>query len=242
MEPKGPTLRLLIVDDEPLARRRIASLVRDDHDVEIVGSAASGEEALRIVPRQNIDLIFLDVQMTKMDGFEFLRALNQDPAPAVIFVTAYDEHAIKAFDAQALDYLLKPFDEDRFRKALLRAKKQIEKRRTPKALHRVALKLADRWLFVKADEIDWIEAEGKYARLHIGGSSYLRRESLQQLESQLDPNLFVRIHRSTMVNVDRIKEVRAMFHGDYEAVLRDGTRLTVSRRYRSKLQAVVGSF
>jgi len=186
--------------------------------------------------------VFLDIQMPRMDGFEFLRSLKQDPAPVVIFVTAFDDHAIKAFDAQALDYLLKPFDNDRFQTALLRAKKQIEKRVTPKALHRMAVRLADKWLFLKTTDIDWIEAEGKYARLHVGASSYLRREALRELESQLDSDLFVRIHRSTLVNVDRIREVRALFHGDYEAILHDGTRLTVSRRYRSKLQAVVGAF
>ncbi len=235
-------IRVLIVDDEHLARRRVASLLKSERDVEIVGSVGSGSEALRVVEKQDVDLIFLDIQMPKMDGFEFLRTLNLDPAPAVIFVTAFDDHAIRAFDAQALDYLLKPYDEERFRKALLRARKQLEKRPTPKALHRMAVKLADKWLFVKADEIDWIEAEGKYARLHVGGTSYLRREALLQLESQLDSNTFVRIHRSTIVNIDRIREIHALFHGDFEAVLRDGTRLTVSRRNRFKLQSLVGAF
>ena len=242
MELKRGKIRVLIVDDEHLARRRIAALLRDDHDVDIVATASNGAEALRITEKQDVDLILLDVQMPKMDGFEFLRALNQDPAPAIIFVTAYDEHAIRAFEAQALDYLLKPFDEDRFQKALLRAKKHIEKRTTPAALHRMAVKLADKWLLLKSEEIDWIEAEGKYTRLHVGASSYLRREALHQLESQLDANLFVRIHRSIIVNIDRIREVRSLFHGDYEAILRDGKRLTVSRRYRSKLQSLVGTF
>jgi two-component system LytT family response regulator len=235
-------IRALIVDDEHLARRRVASLLKDERDVEVVGSVGSGVEALKLIEKQDVDLIFLDIQMPKMDGFEFLRALQLDPAPVVIFITAFDDHAIQAFEAQALDYLLKPYDEERFRKALARARKQLEKRSSPKALHRMAVKLADRWLFVKADEIDWIEAEGKYARLHVGPATYLRRDGLQQMESQLDPNVFVRIHRSTIVNVDRIREVRALFHGDFEAVLRDGTCLTVSRRYRARLQSLVGSF
>ncbi len=222
-------------DDEHLARRRIASLLKDERDVEVIGMASSGEEALRILEKQNVDLIFLDVRMPKMDGFELLRALDQEPAPVIIFVTAFDEHAIRAFDEQALDYLLKPYDEERFHKALNRARKQVRKREAPKAVNRMAVKLEDRWLFLKVEDIDWIEAEGKYARLHVRGSSYLRRETLRQLESQLDAEVFVRIHRSIIVNLDRIREVRAMFHGDCEAILRDGTKLTVSRRYRSRL-------
>ncbi len=232
----------LIVDDEPLARRRSASLLRGQRDLVIAGDVSSGMEALRVMEKQNIDLIFLDIQMPGMDGFEFLQTINQDPAPAVIFVTAFDDHAIRAFDAQALDYLLKPFDDERFHKALDRAITRIRKPITPRALHRMAVKLSDKWMLLKTDEIDWIEAEGKYTRLHVGSSSYLRREALRQLEAQLDSAVFVRIHRSTVVNVDRIREVRALFHGDYEAVLSDGTRLTVSRRYRSKLHSLVGPF
>lgn len=236
-------IHVLIVDDEHLARRRVAALLHGESDVEVVASVGSAAEALRVVEKTEVDLIFLDVQMPQMDGFEFLRVLDMDPAPAVIFVTAFDEHAIRAFDAQALDYLLKPYDEDRFRRALSRARKQLEKRTvTRKTLNRMAVKLADKWLLVKADEIDWIEAEGKYARLHVGATTYLRRDTLQQLESELDSSVFVRIHRSTIVNIDRIKEVHALFHGDFEVVLRDGARLTVSRRYRPRLQSVVGVF
>jgi two-component system, LytTR family, response regulator len=235
-------IRTLIVDDEHLARRRIASLLKNDSDIEVVGSAGSADEALRIMESQDVDLIFLDIQMPRTDGFEFLRAIPQEPGPAVIFVTAFDQHAVRAFDEQAIDYLLKPYDEERFRKALSRAKKQIERHAEPKTKNRIAVRLGEKWLLIRSVEIDWIEAEGKYTRLHVGGSSYLRREGLSQMEAELDAGTFVRIHRSTIVNVDRIREVRALFHGDYEAVLHDGTKLTVSRRYRSKLQSLVGSF
>ncbi len=235
-------IRTLIVDDEHLARRRIASLLKTDPDIEVVGSAASAEDGLRIMEAQEVDLVFLDIQMPRTNGFEFLRAIPQEPAPAVIFVTAFDEHAVRAFDEQAVDYLLKPYDDERFRKALRRAKKQIAKRVTPKAKSRIAVRVGEKWLFIKSEDIDWIEAEGKYTRLHVAGSTYLRREGLAQMESELDAATFVRIHRSTVVNIDRIREIRALFHGDYEAVLHDGTKLTVSRRYRAKLQSLVGSF
>jgi two-component system, LytTR family, response regulator len=228
-------IRVLIIDDEHLARRRIASLLRNDRDVEVIGMAASSREALRILEKEDADLIFLDIQMPGMDGFEFLGSLQQDPPPVVVFVTAFDEHAIRAFEAQALDYILKPYDEERFQKALNRAKRLVKKREPKKPLHRLSVKVGDKWVFVRLDDVDWIEAEGKYARLHTATSSYLLRGGLQQLESQLDGERFLRIHRSAIVNVDRIREIRALFHGDSEAILRDGTRLTVSRRYRSNL-------
>jgi two-component system LytT family response regulator len=228
-------IRVLIVDDEHLARRRIAALLKNDPEVEVIGMAANAREALRFLEKEDADLIFLDIQMPGMDGFAFLKSLQQDPPPVVVFVTAFDEHAVRAFEAQALDYILKPYDEERFQKALSRAKKLVEKRQPKKTLQRLPVKVGDKYVFVRIDDVNWIEAEGKYARLHTRTSSYLLRGGLQQLESQLDSERFLRIHRSAIVNVDRIREIRTLFHGDSEAILQDGTRLTVSRRYRSNL-------
>jgi two-component system LytT family response regulator len=253
----GPPIRVLIVDDEPLARRRLKGLLARDAEVEVVGSCAGGAEALRLTREESPDLIFLDVQMPRMDGFEFLRALGPDRRPRIIFVTAHDQYALQAFDVHALDYLLKPFDDERFGLALRRAKEQLHEhaeaapdsrvesllealRSKSSGLDRVLVKADGRAFFVRTDEIDWIEAEGKYVRLHAGQQSYLLRAGISELELQLEPKKFLRIHRSTIVNVERIKEMRPWFHGEYEVVLNDGTRLRLSRRYRSKLKEVAG--
>jgi two-component system LytT family response regulator len=250
-------IRVLVVDDEPLARRRLKGLLARDREVEVVGSCAGGAEGLRLAREESPDLIFLDVQMPRMDGFEFLRALDVEQRPQVIFVTAHDHYALQAFEVYALDYLLKPFDDERFERALRRAKERLlgqtesapdprveslldALRSKPDSLDRVLVKAGGKAFFVKTEEIDWVEAEGKYVRLHAGRESHLLREGIGELELQLEPRKFLRIHRSTIVNVERIKEMHPWFHGDYEVVLHDGTRLQLSRRYRSRLKEIAG--
>jgi two-component system LytT family response regulator len=252
---RRPPIRVLIVDDEPLARRRLKGLLRDDREVEVVGSCAGGREALSLIEGRAPDLIFLDVQMPRMDGFEFLRSLKPGQLPLVIFVTAHDHYALQAFDVYALDYLLKPFDDERFEKSLRRAKERLFNRAEeppdrrllslldalqakPRRRELVLVKAGERAFFIKAGEIDWVEADGKYVRLHAARESYLLREGIGEMESRLDPEMFCRIHRSTIVNAGRIKEMRQWFHGDYEVTLLDGTRLRLSRRYLSNLKNI----
>jgi two-component system LytT family response regulator len=250
-------IRALIVDDEPPGRARLRDLLAAEADVEVVGECADGTEAVTAVRDLRPDLLFLDVQMPGLDGFGVLEALGRECPPAVIFVTAHDRYALRAFDVHALDYLLKPFDRQRFQKALGRARTQLagaggpaarerllalleEVRPAPKPLERLALKTAGRITFLKADEIDWIEAAGNYVRLHAGGEAHLLRETMSRLEGRLDAARFVRIHRSTIVQLDRIRELQPWFHGDYRVRLRDGTELTLSRGYRPKLQELLG--
>ncbi|MGH9579376.1 MAG: LytR/AlgR family response regulator transcription factor [Terriglobales bacterium] len=262
-------IRALIVDDEPLARERIRSLLQSEPDVQVAGECADGRKALAAIRKQAPDLLFLDVQMPELDGFGVLKALGAEHMPAVIFVTAYDQYALKAFDAHALDYLLKPFDRERFHRALQRARGHLKRDRTealseqlqslieylkvdPKcaALNggnsgsatpdRLVVKSGGRVFFLKTSEVDWVEAAGNYARLHVAKDSHLLRETMSGLESRLDASRFLRIHRSTIVNVERIKELQPWFHGDYVVILHDGTRLTLSRGYRECLQGLLG--
>ncbi len=251
-------IRALIVDDEPLARERISSLLAEDPDVEVIGECSDGREALEEIRQQSPDLVFLDVQMAEMDGFAVLDELGEGRIPAIIFVTAYDQHALKAFEFHALDFLLKPFDRERFDRALSRIKDHLQfatpgvlsqrilnlledlKRPQPGYVDRLALKTGGRVSFLKADEIDWIEGEGNYARLHVAKQSHLIRETMNQLEGRLDPTRFLRIHRSTIVNTERIKEIQPLFNGAYGVLLKDGTRLTLSRGYRERLKVLTG--
>ena len=263
-------IRVLIVEDEPLARRRLVNLLKDRPGYEIAGECGDGRSAVEAITTQPPDLILLDVQMPEMNGFEVLEALDPDHMPAVIFVTAYDEYALHAFEVHALDYLLKPFDDERFEDALACARERIhhdqidglgrqlvalaqnlhtaseppaEHDRPPSSgyLERIALKSSDRIVLLKTEEIDWIEGAGVYVKLHAGGKTHLLRDTLKRLEHSLDPDCFMRIHRSTIVNIDRIKEFKNYFHGEYLVLLEDGTQLKLSRTYRDRLEALVGN-
>lgn len=250
------SIRALIVDDEPLARQRLIRLLKDEPDIEVVGECADGGDAVTAIRAHKPDLVFLDVQMPVLDGFGVLEALGDD-LPAVIFVTAYDRYALRAFEYHALDYLLKPFDRERFRKALERVRAHLgpdeareeaeqllaaveEYKSEGKALERLVIKSAGRVFFLRVEEIDWIEAAGNYVRLHVGKEDHLLRDTMSSLEGRLDPKRFLRIHRSTMVNIERIQELQPLFHGDYVVILRNGTQLNLSRGYRQRLQEVFG--
>lgn len=250
-------IRALIVDDEPLARERIRTLLTGEPEIEVVGECGDGHKAVAAIRRHAPDLLFLDVQMPELDGFGVLQELGAQHLPVVVFVTAYDKYALRAFEVHALDYLLKPFDRERFHKALTRARAQIQQQKSgqvserilalladlkgaPKHLERLVIKSGGRVFFLRTEEIGWIEAAGNYVRLHAGGEEHLLRETMSKLEEQLDPGKFLRIHRSTIVNLERIQELQPAFHGDYVVLLRDGTRLTLSRSYRDKLQEILG--
>jgi two-component system LytT family response regulator len=251
-------VRALIVDDEPLARRRVRRLLAADPEVEVVGDCSNGREAIAAIDARSADLVFLDAQMPEVDGFQVLEALNGARVPLIIFVTAYDRYAIKAFEVNALDYLVKPFDRRRFQAAVERAKErlrgdtsgELERRALAllnqletKANHvdRLVIKSGGRVLFLTTSAVDWIEAEGKYVRLHIGKESHLLREGIGSLEARLDPKQFLRIHRSTIVNLDRIKQLDPWFNGEYRVLLRDGTLLVLSRGFKRKLTDFFGS-
>lgn len=246
-------IRTLIVDDEPLARERVKRYLGAEPDIEILGECANGQEAVETIEQLSPDLLFLDIQMPELDGFGVLEAIGAEKVPVIIFVTAYDKYALRAFDVHALDYLLKPFNRERFRRALARAREQfdndkqgqLDQRRLlslledlkteQKYLDRLVVRSVGRVFFLKTDEIDWIEAAGNYVRLHVGREAHLLRETMSRLETKLNPDKFLRIHRSTLVNIDRIKELQPLFSGDYTVILRDSRQLTLSRSYRDKL-------
>lgn len=249
----------LIVDDEPLGRERIRALLSADAEIEVIGECADGRRAIAAIEDGKPDLVFLDVQMPEVDGFGVLDAIYSERMPAIIFVTAYDRYAVKAFEVHALDYLLKSFDRERFHAALQRAKEEI-RRSKGGALNerlaglledlqarkdrptRLAIKSAGRIVFLRVEEIDWVEAADNYVRVHSGREAHLIRETLHSLEQRLDPAKFLRIHRSSLVNLDRIRELQPIFHGDYVVKLTDGTELTLSRNYRERLLQPLGQF
>lgn len=249
-------IRTLIVDDEPLARERIRKLLQDEPEVEVIGECDNGASAVEMITDKQPDLVFLDVQMPELDGFGVLEQIKGGRMPAVIFVTAHDTFALQAFEVHAVDYLLKPFDRERFKKALDRAIETIKRRQTDELSHRLtallaevkpetridrlAIKSAGRVIFLRLDEIDWIEAADNYVNLHVGNESHLHRETMTAMEERLKGGKFMRISRSTIVNVDRIKELQPLFHGEYSVILRNGTRLTLSRGYREKLDGLLG--
>ncbi len=229
-------IRTLIVDDEPLALTSLSVLLRADPDIDLVGECDSGEAAIEAIQRFSPDLLFLDVQMPVCDGFAVLERLGSATPPAIVFVTAYDRYALKAFEVEALDYLLKPFDDARFERTLARAKEQVRGARSSAAdAGRIIVRNAGRVSFLRISEIDWIEAADYYACLHVGGKTHMIRRPMADLERQLDPARFCRIHRSTIVNRDRIQTMELNSSGEYEVVLRDGTRLRMSRRYRARV-------
>ncbi|MGH9345873.1 MAG: LytR/AlgR family response regulator transcription factor [Vicinamibacterales bacterium] len=250
-------IRTLVVDDEPIARERILSLLQQETDVEVIGECSDGLQAVSAIQQQSPDLVFLDVQMPGTDGFGVIQSIGADRMPTVVFVTAYDEYALRAFEVHALDYLLKPFGKDRFEETLKHAREHLERRRAgdlgrrllalvhdlkpePQRLDRLVVKSGGRVFFLRTDEIDWIEAAGNYVRLHLGEESHLFRETMNGMEGRLDARRFVRIHRSRIVNTEQIKELQPWFNGEYVVILRNGTRLTLSRGYREKLQEQLG--
>ena len=245
-------IRALIVDDEPLARRRIKSLLAHDTNVDVIGECSDGFKAIDSIRELTPDLVFLDIQMPAMSGFEVIKTIGPERMPTVIFVTAYDQYALKAFDVNALDYLLKPFNRSRFQKTLERAKAMVrhtqhrdvsdqllsllgDLRREQGMPDRFIIKSGGRVVFLRVEEIEWVTTVGNYVRLHVGRDSHLMRETMTGMESQLNPDRFMRIHRSTIVNLDRVKEVQPWAKGEYVVIMRDGTRLIMSRRYRERL-------
>jgi len=259
-------IQTVIVDDEPAARKALLHLLAADPEVGVLAECRSGREAVRILREGRAELVFLDIQMPKLDGFGVLREVRAEQLPVVVFVTAYDKYALKAFAVHAIDYLLKPFSDARFFEALQQAKQQVEHRRLGDLGHRVAVLVSgyadlanamgeqkeSRYLErilvrvaglitpVRVTDIDWIDAEGDYVRIRVGKTSHLLRATMHRLESQLDPARFVRIHRSTIVNLERVKELQPSYRGEYVAVLHDGTTLKLSRGCREQLESRLG--
>ena len=240
-EQKPAKISTLIADDEKLARSNLTILLRRDPDIEIVSECGSGAEALSQIRSKRPDLVFLDVQMPECDGFDVLELLGGEQPPALVFVTAHDQYALRAFEAGALDYLLKPFSNARFGKALDRAKERVRlgKDRSRK-VDRFVIKNAGEVLFLKVSEIDWIEAADYYACLHVGPRTHLIRRSMSELDRDLDQSAFCRIHRSTIVNLNRIRGLKLCEDGEYGVLLNNGTTLRLSRRYRRHLQSRLG--
>ena len=249
--------RVVIADDEPLGRQRLRMLLADEPWLTIVEECADGPAAITAIEKLRPDLVFLDVQMPGGSGFDVIKAIGADHMPFVIFVTAFDRYALRAFDVHAIDYLLKPFDRDRFRDALARARAHLDGRVQgdleqkllalvndlkpgPQPMERFVIKSAGRVFFVRASEIEWIEAAGNYVKLHVAAEEHLLRETMNGIEVKLDPDKFFRIHRSRIVNMERIQEMQPWLNGEYAVVLRTGTRLTLSRGYREKLQERLG--
>ena len=251
------TLRVLIVDDEPVARRRLRRLLRDVPDVETAGESGDGRSAVAAIRALAPDVVLLDVQMPEMDGFEVLRALAGEPIPAVVFVTAFDRYALRAFEVHALDYLLKPVSGERLAGAIDRARTRIAERRgaalDPRVLAlltdlaagrrfltRLPVKSGGKLIVIALADVDWIQATDNYVTLHAGADRFVAREAMGRLERELDPERFVRIHRSTIVQIDRIKELLPDFHGDFTVVLHNGARVAMSRTYRPKVEQALG--
>jgi two-component system LytT family response regulator len=242
-DTRSAPLNVLVVDDESLARRNLTILLGRDPDIGTVTDCESGLEAIAEIRRSKPDLVFLDVQMPECGGFDVLELLGKDVPPAVIFVTAYDEYALRAFEAGALDYLLKPFDDARFRRALHRAKDRLALAtpQQPQPAERLAVKNQGQVLFLNVSDIDWIEAAGYYACLHVGNETHILRRSLSDLEQDLGGGKFIRIHRSIIVNLDRVVGLELQTGGDYEVVLKSRVRLRLSRRFRKRLQDRMGA-
>jgi two-component system LytT family response regulator len=252
--PADMRIRTLIVDDEAPARARIRHLLKNEGDFEVIGECANGRQAVAAVQKQRPDLVFLDVQMPRLSGFEVCAAIAGEAMPLVIFVTAFDQYALQAFDVHAIDYLLKPFDRERFQKSLRHAREQLRRgeggndrlaalleniKPDGRKRERLAFKANGRVILVRIEEIDWIEADGNYVQLRVGAASHQLRETISGLETQLASDRFMRISRSVIVNLDRIKELQPLFYGDYAVILQNGTRLTLSRNFRDRLEKLL---
>jgi two-component system, LytTR family, response regulator len=231
-------LRVLVADDEPAARDAIRALLGADPEVLIVGECRNGTEALAAMRAGDVDIVFLDVQMPELDGLSVLTQLGVE-SPTIVFVTAYDQYALKAFEAHAVEYLLKPFDDERFYVALTHAK-GVARRERGGYLQRIPVRRGDRTILLRAQDVDWIQADGDYARIHAGKEAFLIRESITRFAATLDPTTFARIHRSTIVNLDRVRELRPLFKGDHTVVLHDGTPLKLSRHFKAPLERQLG--
>jgi len=236
MTRQATPIRALVVDDEALARRNLTVLLSRDPDIGSVAECESGLGAIEAIRKSKPDLVFLDVQMPECGGFDVLELLGSELPPTIIFVTAYDEYALRAFEAGALDYLLKPFDDARFGRALKRAKERLAHYHPPQRVsERLVVRNQGQVLFLSPSEIDWIEAADYYACVHVGSDTHILRRSLSELEKDLGDETFIRIHRSIVVNIERIRGLELQANGEYEAVLKSGVRLRLSRRYRKKL-------
>ena len=248
------SIRTLIVDDEPWARTRIRSLLNPEQDFTLVGECGGGAEAVHAITELAPQVVFLDVQMPDVSGFDVVEAVGVDAMPLVVFATAHQEHALRAFDAGAVDYLLKPVSEERFRRSIERVRRDLgvpgagtralgktlrQARATGERTERLAVSKAGRVLFIRVADISWIEAAGNYVTLHVGRETHMMRETLRGLAERLDPKKFVQLHRSAIVNVDRLRELMPWSRGEQVAVLEDGTQLTIGRAYRDHLLAVV---
>jgi two-component system LytT family response regulator len=229
------SIRVLLVDDEPLARERLRQMLADHADIAVIGEAEHVGQARELVRSERPDLILLDIRMPGADGFSLVEGLHLTPMPYIIFVTAYAEHAVQAFDAEAVDYLLKPFDEERLARALERARAAIARRGSARHLERFAVTTGQLTRYVVAKDVDWIEGHGNYAKLHVGKGTHLVRTTLAALEQELDPTRFTRVHRSAIVALDRVRELRSLGGGEYRVLLMDGTQVPMSQRYRDRL-------
>jgi two-component system LytT family response regulator len=250
---KTPPIRALLVDDEILARLALRQALVSHPDVTVVGECSNAVEAAQAINALQPDLMFLDIQMPDIDGFKLLRDLTPGAPPMVVFATAYGQHALRAFDANALDYLLKPIDQDRFDRMMTRVRTHWQGRVTAEAggepsrartngdwLARVSVRVGEHVRVLAAAEIDWIEANGNYVQIHAGTETYLHRETLRQLQDTLDPSRFLRVHRAVIVNVERVREVHPLFNGNAELVLQNGTRIALSRRFREQARRLLG--
>lgn len=254
-ESMTETIRTLIVDDEPLARQHLRALLADEHDIEVIGECGNGRDAVSVIKRDNPALVLLDIQMPELDGLAVVDEVGAEAMPMTIFVTAHDEYAVKAFDAHALDYVMKPVDRDRFHEAIERAKERLRDDETDPAPlaglvdqlraeggltpRRIALKRDGRLLFVRIDDIDWIEAADDHVIVHAGREAYRQRDTLTRLEQRLPSHKFLRVHRSSIVNVDRIREMQPWFQGDFVLIMADGTRVTTGRSYRERVREFI---
>jgi two-component system LytT family response regulator len=249
-------IRALIVDDEPLPRERIRTLLAEHRNVEVIGECRDGQEAVNTILAERPDLIFLDIQMPEVDGFEVIKAISPEYLSAIIFVTAFDEYAIRAFEVNAVDYLLKPINAERFETAVRRAIDRFAQSDAREPEHqllnlverlragqqyatRFVVRSGSKLFFVRAADVDWIDAADNYVRLHLGGREHLVRDTLKSVESQLDPEIFVRVHRSIIINLDRIESVKPHFHGEYVVTMKDGEKLTTSRSYSKRLRQLL---